>query len=296
MIVPWITYIQGRNDYTDTDGLKFGVGVHNTSNLSASAYDEAMNATHRTDGVSAHFYVDDVQIIQSIDTMDRTGHAGSQIANENAISVEITGVNSWTRDQWLNNVNWPELCKVLALLCDTYSIALRRASVQEMKNNSRVRAFYGHDDMRQAWGGTDHTDPGPNFPWDHMFAETSKLMFPEDEEMKVPMYQDVIAAGTIKHPIALPLTGGYKYDKAWVSFAADANFDLRVAVRHPSNGWYELQRVSGNALTPLGQAEIAVKPGTELVSITRWVDPPTDGSPVVYPPFLDAVSVLVRYE
>lgn len=168
MRIPNVKYVQGRNSYDDKDDWKYGVAIHNTSN-DASAADEASYATRRTDGVSAHLYVDDREIIQSIDLLARTGHAGSNNGNEHAVSVEVTGLNSWSRDKWLKSVNWSALGSALAWVCGQFGITVRRASVSEMRSNPKVKAFYSHDDMRQAWGGTDHTDPGPNFPWDRLF-------------------------------------------------------------------------------------------------------------------------------
>ncbi len=185
MRVTGIPYVQGRNSYSDADGTKYSVAIHNTSNT-ATAEGEASYATRRTDGVSAHFYVDSDSIIQSLDTTARAGHAGSYNGNQNAVAVEITGLNSWTRQQWLDNVAWGLLGRVLAQVCQHYGIAVRRASVAEMQANPRVRAFYGHDDMRRAWGGTDHTDPGPSFPWDRLFAAVNAALGNDMEDDMTP--------------------------------------------------------------------------------------------------------------
>ena len=177
MKVTGIKFVQGRNSYKDSDGHKYGIAIHNTSN-DASAADEASYATRRTDGVSSHFYVDKRQVIQSLDTSARAGHAGSSNGNQNAVAVEIVGTNGKSRQWWLDNVDWVELGKVLAAVCKTYGIAVRRASVAEMKKNPKVKAFYSHDDMRRAWGGTTHDDPGPNFPWDRLFAVVNAALHP----------------------------------------------------------------------------------------------------------------------
>mgnify|MGYP001618059296 FL=1 len=122
---------------------------------------------------------------QSLDTGDKAGHAGSAAGNENAISVEITGANGETRDWWLANVAWDKLGRVLAPVIrhhwPDWSFQVRRASVAEMKANPKVKAFYGHDDMRLAWGGTTHTDPGPNFPWDRLFAAVNAALEAGDD-------------------------------------------------------------------------------------------------------------------
>lgn len=185
MRVPSIPYVQGRNDYTDSDGLKFGLAWHNTSN-NASDEAEASYATRRTDGISSHFYADGDSVTQSIDTADRVGHAGSKQGNENAICFEIRGANGWTRAQWLAGVDWDEVAKVAAYVIRVHwpdgSFQNRRATVAEMKANPKVKAHYGHDDMRRAWGGTTHTDPGPGFPWDHLIAKIAQALGSTTEE------------------------------------------------------------------------------------------------------------------
>jgi len=186
MRVSGVPYIQGRNAYSDPDGTKYAIAIHNTSN-NASAEAEASYATRRTDGISAHFYVDSDSIIQSLDTASRAGHAGSANGNNHAIAVEITGVNSWTRTQWLTNVAWSKLGAALAQVVRFYGISVRRATVADMQSNPRVRAFYGHDDMRRAWGGTTHTDPGPNFPWDKLFEAVNATLHGSGTEEDVAL-------------------------------------------------------------------------------------------------------------
>lgn len=186
MKVSGIHFVQGKNAYSDVDGKKYGIAVHNTAN-NASAVAEASYATRRTDGVSAQFYADRTTVIQSLDTNTRAGHAGSSIGNDNAIAFEFTGTNDKSRQWWLENVNWSLVGRVTADVCRYHNIEVRRASVAEMKTNPKVRAFYSHDDMRRAWGGTTHTDPGPNFPWDVLFANVNTHLNPpppvqEDEE------------------------------------------------------------------------------------------------------------------
>ncbi len=179
MRIPGIPYHQGRNNYSDKDGMHYGIAIHNTSNT-ASDTSEASYADHRTDGTSSHFYVGRDSVTQSLDTNAKAGHAGSGYGNENAIAFEITGTNDKSRDWWLGNVAWGQLGYVIAYILrndpDFAGFQVRRASVGEMQSNPKVKAFYGHDDMRRAWGGTTHTDPGPNFPWDRLFAAVNEAL------------------------------------------------------------------------------------------------------------------------
>jgi hypothetical protein len=216
MRVPGIPYVQGRNDYQDGDLSKHGIAIHNTSN-NASDTDEASYARRRPDGVSSHFYVDANSVTQSIDTQDRAGHAGSTHGNDHGIAVEITGANGWSRQKWLTSVAWDKLGVALAKVIRHHwpdgSFKVRRATIAEMRNNPKVKAFYGHDDMRRAWGGTSHTDPGPNFPWDRLFAAVNKALgdtsTPQPSGGDVSWSDDVIplwgAHKTKTNPTARPL-------------------------------------------------------------------------------------------
>jgi hypothetical protein len=53
--------------------------------------------------------------------------------------------------------------------CAKHSIPVRLLTVAQMQAGN-VPGFVTHDLMRLAWGGTDHTDPGPGFPVDHLLG------------------------------------------------------------------------------------------------------------------------------
>lgn len=171
MRIAGVAYVPGRWDYTDWDGRHYGIAIHCTDNTAADI-NEAHYAQTRADGTSAHLYVDADSVTQSLPLTARAGHAGSAEGNDNAIAVEITGRTSWSRAKWLASVDWSDLARALAWIIrndpDFRGFQVRRATVAEMRRNPRVQAFYDHNQMRLAWGGTTHTDPGPNFPFDHL--------------------------------------------------------------------------------------------------------------------------------
>jgi len=175
-----VRFVQGRNRYGTS--AKYGIAIHATANT-ASAANEAAYATRRTDGTSAHFYVDASEVVQSLDTSDIAGHAGSWQGNQYSIAVEITGLTSWTRARWLDSVAWDKLGAVLAAVARHHNIPATRVTVEQMRANPRVRGAYDHNQMRLAWGGTDHTDPGPNFPWDHLLAVWRRHLDGEEDMM-----------------------------------------------------------------------------------------------------------------
>jgi hypothetical protein len=166
--------------------VKKYITIHNTSNArDASAEDEASYAKNRTDGTSSHYYVDRDSIVQSLDTDLRANHVGSRTGNATGIAYEITGTNSKTREWWLNNVAWGLLVKQIRLDCEAHGITPRLLTVAQIKAGT-LTGIITHDQARQVWGGTDHTDPGKNFPMDHLLA----LLAGNAEEDDMPTVEE----------------------------------------------------------------------------------------------------------
>lgn len=154
--------------YNSTGYRKRYVAIHNTSN-DATAQQEADYAKRRTDKISCHYYADPTEVIQSLDTALGANHAGSTEGNRYAIAWEVTGTNGKSRAWWLANLRWDLMAPVMAADCREYGIEPRLLTVAEMRAGT-AKGFVTHDLMRLAWGGTTHTDPGPNFPMDHLLA------------------------------------------------------------------------------------------------------------------------------
>lgn len=165
MRIKGIPYLQGAAGKSSTVS-KTGVAIHATANPKASAENEAVYAARRDDGIGAHVFYDADSGVMSCDTVQRVGHAGSNNGNLNAVAVELTGANAWTRQQWIDRLAWSLIGDGLAQVCRAHGIPAVWLTVAQMKADPRTKGFYTHDDMRRAWGGTDHTDPGPNFPKD----------------------------------------------------------------------------------------------------------------------------------
>lgn len=155
------------------------IAIHSTENLNASARDEAGYAKRRPDSVSSHYYADKKEVIQSLDTDYRAFHAGSVKGNDLAIAWEFCGTARWSRQQWLDNINWPAVAKQMKKDLAAHSISPRDLTVSQIKAGN-ITGLITHDEMRQAWGGTDHWDPGPGFPMDHLI----KLLTEDDMDLK----------------------------------------------------------------------------------------------------------------
>lgn len=100
-------------------------------------------------------------------------------ANHDGIQVELAGYSKWTRAQWLE----PKSLATLVLGADAcaqyahkYNIPLYQLSNAELRGGSR--GFVGHYQVSEVYRKSDHTDPGPGFPWD-LFMGMVKLMFVE---------------------------------------------------------------------------------------------------------------------
>lgn len=206
--------------YSNTYSKKLYIAIHNTSN-DASAYNEASYAKRRTDSVSSHYYADKSTVIQSLNTDYRAWHSGSSTGNSRAIAYEVVGTNSKSRTWWLNNVNWDKLAKQIAADMKHWGIKNQHLSVSQMKAGT-VTGIVTHDDMRRAWGGTTHTDPGPNFPMDHLIKKINQYLnppkpaAPKEEEDMTPVqaeqlgYVDgrVLALATGTDKVRSDLKGG----------------------------------------------------------------------------------------
>ncbi len=146
------------------------IAIHNTAN-DASARGEASYALWRTDDVSCHVVTDQTTTLQLLSLDRASWHAGSAWGNSNALSFEFRGKNTWSEGYWRTVID--QVAPTIAECCRLYSIPVRRLTVEQARKKV-MKGFVTHDDMRQAWGGTTHTDPGPNFPMQYLLDTVSK--------------------------------------------------------------------------------------------------------------------------
>jgi hypothetical protein len=93
---------------------------------------------------------------------------------------------NYTRAQWLSPQVWPAVQRAASRtreLCDRFNIPKVQLTVAEVAAGKP--GICGHVDVSEAFGMTDHSDPGPNFPWVEFMHEvngTSKEWY----EMPIP--------------------------------------------------------------------------------------------------------------
>lgn len=148
---------------------------HNTANT-APPINEANYARNRTDGTSSHFYCDPNVVLQSLDTAYGANHVGSAAGNRHAVAIEVTGNNSYSADYWRRCID--RIAPVVAQAMRHHGIPNRWATLDEMRAGTGPGGHITHDMARLAWGGTNHTDPGPNFPKPYVLDAVGRVLNP----------------------------------------------------------------------------------------------------------------------
>jgi N-acetyl-anhydromuramyl-L-alanine amidase AmpD len=132
---------------------------------------------------SAHFVVDDAEIIQCVRPQDVAWHAPG--VNWRSLGIELAGYAFQTRDQWLDA--WgqkmlPLAARLVAELCREYGISVRFVPADELNSPySTATGITTHQQVSAAFpcGNDGHSDPGPNFPTEYFLelvqGELSRL-------------------------------------------------------------------------------------------------------------------------
>jgi N-acetyl-anhydromuramyl-L-alanine amidase AmpD len=119
---------------------------------------------------SAHICVDNDSIVQCV--RDRDVAWAAPGCNSDGIHVELAGYGAQTVEQWddgysralLNNA-----AHAVAQYCVKYSLPVRRLTNAELQ--SGAKGIVGHVQVSEVYRRSDHTDPGPNFPWVAFLAQ-----------------------------------------------------------------------------------------------------------------------------
>ena len=136
-----------------------GVCIHTTeSGAGASARDVAAYQARSQTG-SYNVLVDDRERVLC-NTDDWQVWATGNKGNDVLLHLAFVAQASWSRAEWLAHSDMLRMgAGVVRQWCDRYRFPVRKVTV------AMLPGILGHVDT-QAWGGTDHYDPGPNFPWD----------------------------------------------------------------------------------------------------------------------------------
>ncbi|QGU03090.1 N-acetylmuramoyl-L-alanine amidase [Corynebacterium kalinowskii] len=167
-----------------------GICIHTTeSSMGAKAEDvAAWQASSRTG--SYHRLGDDYGTEVLANTDDWTTWSTGNLGNDVLLHFSCVAQAAWSRAEWLSTRHtkmWDTMVNRVAEWCKTYGIPVDILDAPHLLQGRK--GLYGHDDTR-VWGGTDHTDPGPNFPWDvlrdRVLAKLNPTPAQKGPDMTVP--------------------------------------------------------------------------------------------------------------
>ncbi len=122
--------------------------------------------------VSVHFCVSDRQTYQYVD-MNDTAFQARNPGNLRGVGVELSGLKSWRRNEWL--AHRPMIRRAAQLCAEVAAVRgyLIHGTIQRLAS-TELRARHSgvtqHADLTLTFGGT-HQDLGDAFPWDVFWGE-----------------------------------------------------------------------------------------------------------------------------
>lgn len=232
--------------------------AHGQSAEDGAAYDQ-----RRTDGTSAHYFVDSTSVVQCVRTNDQAHTARAQ-GNRRGIQYELcgkAGSQNWQSDY--SQAMLARAAKQAARDAKKWGIPVLHLTVAQVR--AGVQGFCGHWDITRAFPQDDgsHTDPGPNFPWSQFLD-----MVRAELAGKPAQQEDEVALGTDKIKLtkgaATALGPAYKEGQE-VDGETALNLLLIWAARGGNNS--ALAKTAADALAA-GQADLSgrLKKLEELLS------------------------------
>lgn len=155
-----------------TSGLK-GVCVHTSEGNPNITAENLANYQLTSQTGSYHVIVDLTGKRLRENTDDWITWSSGNQGNNILLHICFTARADWTRQQWLDQYKMLYAgATVVAHWCKTYKFPARKVDTRSLPG------ILGHDDTR-AWGGTDHTDPGKNFPYDVFAQMVNDILDPD---------------------------------------------------------------------------------------------------------------------
>lgn len=134
--------------------------------------------------VSAHHCGDDNSVIQCVDEDDSAWTVGNRPGNYRGVNIELAGYARQSRADWLDPFGiamFAKLAPIVAASMTRWHIPNRWCSLADLK--AKRPGHTTHNDLRLAFGGTTHTDPGARFPTDHVLAVVGAALNPTEADM-----------------------------------------------------------------------------------------------------------------
>lgn len=222
--------------------------------------------------VSSHYTADNDSIVQCVMLADSAWTVGNKQGNNRGINWELAGFGSQTRDQWLDSYGKAMFARIAPIIvsdAQRFGIPLRTLTDDQCRANEP--GITSHWQMGRVFGGTDHTDPGPNFPWDYLMALLTGTAPAGDDDMALLVRNGDVGAEPKEYWI---LAAGVAYK------APDGDsIGWQISGRYYNNGAAGYSPIAAQFGNPkaIGEAPWVETP---IVSISTFPKAPTGGGTV----------------
>jgi N-acetyl-anhydromuramyl-L-alanine amidase AmpD len=122
-----------------------------------------------TEKKSAHITVDCNSTVQCV--WDNDIAYAMPGCNRDGIQIELAGYSSQTREGWMDEYSMATLqegARAVAYYLHKYEIPAVHLTNDELRAGGR--GIIGHYQASAVYKGSDHTDPGPFFPWEEFMG------------------------------------------------------------------------------------------------------------------------------
>lgn len=123
---------------------------------------------------SAHVCVDADSVVQCV--RDRDIAYAAPGCNSDGIQIELAGYGRQSREQWLDDYSTKLLnnaADVIAQYLVKFDLTPQKLTDDDLQRGKA--GIIGHDQASRVYKQSDHTDPGPNFPWDVLLEKVGPI-------------------------------------------------------------------------------------------------------------------------
>lgn len=163
----------GAKLWNAADNRKQFIAVHTTEatagNTSVIAYLERNRSGSYQ--VMIDFDGEEVRMVPD----GRQAWAAMKQGNARGLHLCVMGRAEWNRERWLQEGKLLErTAQRIATWSRDYGIPLTKINAQDAR--AGARGVLGHIDISQAWGESDHWDPGHHFPYREVLARAAEIL------------------------------------------------------------------------------------------------------------------------
>ena len=205
-----------------------GVAIHTTENGDQTRAEDVAQWQINTRTGSYHVIVDSFATRLRCNTDDWSTWSTGNKGNDVLLHCAAVARASWSRSTWLaHDVLLNGIAIVVAHWLKNYGWP-----VEYDADVDTLPGITDHDATRE-WGGTDHTDPGPNFPWDVLLDKVARVLSPtpEKETAMTPEERSLlIEIRDLARVIRDQLTGPGSAAPGWPQGGNRTLYDLTAAI------------------------------------------------------------------